>query len=247
MNRNFIFIGHRGTRISDENTIYAFNKALKYGAEYIEFDVRKTKDNKLIIIHDATLERTTIGSGLIKNLTYDEISKFKTKRNNEKIPLLSDVLEIFKRKIKFMIELKGESIRKQIMDLITENDLIKQCIFSGRNLNDILLIKKEYPESKICYNLTKGKSLTLTEFLKMGSQKQKISYDFDMINLRSNLVSSKFIEICHKNNIMTLSWDFLHYSNPLDKIKKLIRKGIDGILFDNYKNIPIIEEWLKKN
>ena len=108
MNRNFLFIGHRGTRISDENTIYAFNKALKYGAEYIEFDVRKTKDNKLIIIHDATLERTTKGSGLIKNLTYNDISKYKTKRNSSKIPLLSDVLEKFKDQIKFMIELKEE-------------------------------------------------------------------------------------------------------------------------------------------
>ncbi len=110
MNRTFICIGHRGTRILDENTIYAFTKALKYGAEYIEFDIRKTKDNKLIVIHDATLERTTIGSGLIKNLTYDQISKYKTKMNDEKIPLLSDVLEIFKGKIKFMIELKEEFI-----------------------------------------------------------------------------------------------------------------------------------------
>ena len=246
MIRNFIFIGHRGTRIFDENTIFAFKKALKSGAEYIEFDVRKTKDNKLIIIHDATLERTTTGSRLIKNLTYDEISKYKTKRNGGKIPLLLDVLEIFKGQIKFMIELKGESTRKQIMDIINERDLIEQCIFSGRNLNDILLIKKEYPKSKICYNITKGKSITLSEFLKLGSQKEKITYDFDFISLRSSLVSSKFIDICHKNNILTLSWDFLNYSNPLDKIKILIKKGIDGILFDNYQNIPIIKDWLNK-
>ena len=67
MNRTFICIGHRGTRILDENTIYAFVKALKYGAEYIEFDIRKTKDNKLVVIHDATIERTTSGEGLIKD------------------------------------------------------------------------------------------------------------------------------------------------------------------------------------
>jgi len=245
MNRTFICIGHRGTRILDENTIYAFTKALKYGAEYIEFDIRKTKDNKLIVIHDATLERTTIGSGLIKNLTYDQISKYKTKMNDEKIPLLSDVLEIFKGKIKFMIELKEKKIRTKIVDFIYNKGLINHCIFSGRSLKEILLIKKEYPESKICYNITKGVGLTLSEFLNIGSQK-KINYKFDIISLKSRLVSSKFIETCHKNRILTISWGFIDYSNPLDKIKVLIKSGIDGILFDNYKNIPVIKDWLKK-
>ena len=113
MNKNIILVGHRGTRVCDENTIYAFNKALRYGANYIEFDVRKTKDNQLIIIHDATLERTTNGIGLIKNLTYNKINQFKTKINQEHVPLLSDVLEIFIDKINFMIELKEKNIRKE--------------------------------------------------------------------------------------------------------------------------------------
>jgi len=246
MNRSFICIGHRGTRILDENTIYAFNKALKYGADYIEFDVRKTKDNKLIIIHDASLERTTKGSGLIQNLTYDEISRYKTKINNEKIPLLSEVLESFKDKTKFMIELKEGNLRSQILDIIKDMDLIEHCIFSGRSLIEIELIKKESPETRICYNITKGVGLTLPELLKLGN-KVRANYNFDIISLRSNLVNSKFIDICQKNKISTLSWDFIAYSNPLEKIKELIKRGIDGILFDNYKNIPIIKNWLKKS
>jgi glycerophosphoryl diester phosphodiesterase len=246
MNRNFISIGHRGTRILDENTIYAFTKAIKYGVDYIEFDVRKTKDNQLIVIHDMSLERTTIGSGLIKNLTYNEISKYTTKRNNEKIPLFSDVIDTFKGKIKFMIELKAENIRSQILDIIIEEDLINSCIFSGRVLKDIVLIKNEYPETKICYNITKGIGLSLSEFLKCENQ-EVINSNLDMVSLRSNLISSKFIERCRKNKLMALSWDFINYSNPLEKIKELIKNGINGILFDNYKNIPLIKDWLCKN
>ncbi len=245
MNRNFISIGHRGTRIIDENTIYAFTKAMQYGAEYIEFDIRKTKDNQLIVIHDASLERTTMGSGLIKNLTYNEISRYETKKNNEKIPLFSEVLDTFKGKIKFMIELKAENIRNQILDIIIDKGLFNNCIFSGRRLNDIVLIKKEYPETKICYNITKGIGLSLSELLTFENH-AIINYNFDMVSLRSNLVSSKFIEICHKNKILTLSWDFINYSNPLEKIKELIKNGIDGILFDNYQNIPLIKDWLRK-
>ena len=247
MNKNIILVGHRGTRVCDENTIYAFNKALRYGANYIEFDVRKTKDNQLIIIHDATLERTTNGIGLIKNLTYNKINQFKTKINQEHVPLLSDVLEIFIDKINFMIELKEKNIRKELMNLMEKKDLIEHSIFSSRNLDDLHSIKKKYPESRICYNITKGIKLTLPKFLELGSQNKKFNYKFDMISLRSSLISTKFIEICHRNQILALSWDFLHYSNSLDIIKSLIKKEIDGILFDDYKNILVIKEWLKKN
>ncbi|TFG13944.1 MAG: hypothetical protein EU535_04065 [Promethearchaeota archaeon] len=245
MHKKFIFIGHRGTRVYDENTVYAFNKATKYEADYIEFDVRKTKDNQLIIIHDATLDRTTTGTGSIKDMTYDEIIKYKTKINEEQVPLLEDVLEIFRNKIQFMIELKAENVQVPLMDLIYKNDLIKDCIFSSRNLDEILLIKKRFPDSKICYNITKGKKLTLTDFLKLKNQKNKTIHNINMISLRSSLMSSEFIEMCHKHNILAFSWDFIHYPNPLDVIKSLIRNGIDGILFDDYKNILIIKQWLK--
>ena len=69
-----ITIGHRGTRVDfDENTIGAFKKAIEYGADYIEFDIHRTKDGQLIVMHDKSLNRTTTGSGLIKNCYFTEI------------------------------------------------------------------------------------------------------------------------------------------------------------------------------
>ncbi len=61
-----------------------------------------------------------------------------------------------------------------------------------------------------------------------------------MISLKSNLISQKFIEKCHVNEIMALSWDFLGYENPISNINNLITKGIDGILFDDFNNIKKI-------
>jgi hypothetical protein len=82
--------------------------------------------------------------------------------------------------------------------------------------------------------------------MKLGME-NKLSEKPDLISLKSNLITSQFIDICHNNNILTLSWDFLNYKNPLDKIKSLVNMGIDGILFDNYKNIPIIKRWVERN
>ena len=244
MIQDFLFIGHRGTRRSfDENTILAFKKAIEYGANYIEFDVRKTKDKKLIVIHDSTLKRTTNGSGLVKNLTHKEILNFRTKINLSTIPLLTDIFNELKGKIKFMIELKETNLIDDIVKIIIENDLLGDCIISGKYLTDLLEFKKNFPQSKICYNITNGQGLSLTEFLELS--KDKIAkFKIDMISLKSSLASQEFIETCYMNEIISLSWDFLGYKNPLSKIKSLITLGVNGILFDNYNNIREIKKWL---
>ncbi|MFX1420165.1 MAG: glycerophosphodiester phosphodiesterase [Promethearchaeota archaeon] len=244
MSSEFLYIGHRGTRTNvDENTIEAFKKAIEFGANYIELDVRKTKDNKLIILHDSSLDRTTTGSGLIKNLVWAEIRNFKTKIKCNNIPLLSEVLEKFKGKTKFMIELKEQNLKDDVFDLINTKGLLKECVFSGRKLYDLLGLKEKSVQVKTCYNITKGIELSLDEFLLLGKQKM-LHYDIDMINLSSSLVTSDFIETCHSNKFLAIAWDFLQYKNPLDKIKDLIDNHIDGILFDNYRNISLIKKKL---
>jgi hypothetical protein len=67
----------------------------------------------------------------------------------------------------------------------------------------------------------------------------------EMINLRSNLLISRFIGLSHENQILILSWDFYKNKKPTAKIKCLFREGIDDILFDKYKNIKIIRPYLK--
>lgn len=118
---DFFFIGHRGTRTDlDENTLLAFNKSLEFGANYIEFDVRKTKDEQLVILHDPTLDRTTIGKGNLRRFTYKELKNFKTIIDYTYIPLLSEVLKKLKGKIKFIIEVKDEKISNKIVRIIKD-------------------------------------------------------------------------------------------------------------------------------
>jgi len=246
MTTKLLFIGHRGTRAnSDENTIEAFKKALEFGANCVEFDVRKTKDEKIVIIHDSTLDRTTTGSGLIKSLDYNEVLKYGTKNHKYKIPLLSETLKDLKGRIKFMIELKEDDLKDTILNLVKNYNLLDDCIFSGRNLTVLEHIKSAYTNSKICYNITKGLELKIGEFLNLGKLK-KLKFKPDMISLRSNLVNVEFIEICHANNIKSLAWDFISCSDPLSIIKSMINMGIDGILFDDHRNIVKIKRWLEK-
>lgn len=153
MKREFLFIGHRGTRTDlDENTIAAFKKAIKFGANYIEFDVRRTKDGKFVILHDKFLNRTTTGSGLLKNYNYEIVSKIITRNNFSNIPLLTDVLLELKGKTKFTIDLKEKGLKNDVLKLVEEESLLENSIFSGRLLRDVKTIKNHYPRITSCFN-----------------------------------------------------------------------------------------------
>jgi len=241
MRSKFYYIGHRGCRInSDENTISAFIEALKCGANYIEFDIHKTKDNKLVILHDATLERTTNGFGNVNNMIYEELLNFRTKEKKSKIPLLSEVIALLKNKIKFIIDLKGENVRPLLVKYLKDQNMIDYCIFSGRNLSELCLLKSELPKSQICYNITKGEGLSLVQLYKQKNLPNQI----DFISLDSHLINQDFLNICHNQKILVFSWNFICYAKPLEKIKFLVSMGIDGILFDDCRNISLIKDWI---
>ncbi len=241
---NFLYIGHRGTRKNyDENTIGAFSRALNIGANCIELDIHKTEDDKIVVIHDPTFDRTTNGHGLVRDSKYSEIKALRTTEHNEEIPLLTDILSKFEGKVKFMIELKGENVLDSLLTII-DPIFLSRKIISSRKVSELKTIKEKVSNAKICYNITKGIGLSLEKFLDLG-KKGDLLFNFDMVSLRASLVEKRFIETCHKNKILALSWDFMKYDNPLEKQKHLIKLGIDGILFDDYKNIKPIKKMVK--
>ena len=244
MKCEFLFIGHRGTRTDlDENTIAAFKTAIKSGANYLEFDVRSTKDGKIVILHDKFLNRTTTGLGLLKNFNYEVVSKIRTRNNSLKIPLLTDVLLELKGKVKFMIDLKEEGIEKVVLKLIQEHSLLENSIFSGRLLQELKTIKNNYPNTATCYNITKSIDFTLDDFMNLTIQ-NKINFKPDLISLKSTLITQSFIDFCKKTKILPLAWDFILFKDSLYQIKSLIKMGIEGILFDRHKNITKIKSWM---
>lgn len=107
-------IGHRGVAaLAPENTLSSFKLAKIQNIDWIEFDVRLTKDNELIIFHDDTLERTTNGVGLVHEqllsqiMTLDAGSWFNSDYKNEPVPQFSNALtELINLNLYLNIELK---------------------------------------------------------------------------------------------------------------------------------------------
>lgn len=99
--KNIMIVGHRGIRsLYPENTMVSFRAALELKLDLIEFDVHFTKDKKIVVCHDADIERTTNGSGLIGDMTLEELKtydagiKMGEEFAGECIPTLEEVLDL---------------------------------------------------------------------------------------------------------------------------------------------------------
>ncbi len=109
--------GHRGNGIDrPEQTLAAYRRAVELGATFIEFDVRVTKDNQLVVFHDATLERTTNGTGRVIDHTVSELRDldagawFASEFAGERVPMLEDLLAFLQdASVIGCVEVKAES------------------------------------------------------------------------------------------------------------------------------------------
>ena len=98
--------GHRGNPAEHpENTLASYRSAVELGVDLIECDVHLTSDDRLIVIHDHTLDRTTDGSGMVRDKTLAELREFDA-GGGERLPLLDEVVEVARGRAAVAVELK---------------------------------------------------------------------------------------------------------------------------------------------
>jgi glycerophosphoryl diester phosphodiesterase len=114
-----LIIAHRGdSALRPENTLASFASALEAGADIVELDVQLTRDGHVVVIHDASVDRTTNGTGRLAELTLLELRKlsagypalFGAAYAGERVPTLPEVLAFLKGRARALIEIKRESV-----------------------------------------------------------------------------------------------------------------------------------------
>jgi glycerophosphoryl diester phosphodiesterase len=138
-----IVIGHRGDKLyAPENTLSSFKQAAEKGADAVEFDVKLTADQQVIVLHDPTVDRTTNGSGKVAKLSLEEIRRFDAgiqypgKFPNEKIPTLEEVFETVGRRLFMNIELTNYStpndgLVTKVVELVKNHGMENRVLFSS--------------------------------------------------------------------------------------------------------------------
>ncbi len=150
-NAEKLIIAHRGASgDAKENTIESFEKALDLGADMIEFDVRRTKDDILIAFHDEMIQ-----GGSVKELPYETIRQT-TRNQGFDIPSLEEVLKWARGKIKLDVELKEEGYERETLELLLRYLEKDQFLVTSFNDASIRVIKERYPDIEAGLILGKG-------------------------------------------------------------------------------------------
>lgn len=118
-----LICAHRGAHNNvPENSLASFRKAIELGLDIFELDIRATKDDSLVIMHDKTVDRTTDGHGAVADLTFEEIRrlhlKFGDKVTEEKVPTLEEALTVAKGKILVDLDIKVNKF-SEILAVVT--------------------------------------------------------------------------------------------------------------------------------
>lgn len=154
---------HRGaSHYAPENTLPAFALAAAQGADGIELDVHLSKDGELVVIHDETLDRTTDGTGLVRDHTLAQLQALCADNHmpgfaDARIPTLREVLELIRpTPLLVNIELKTgvlwyEGIEQKALDLVREMGMADRVIWSSFNHYSIEEVRRLAPEAETAY------------------------------------------------------------------------------------------------
>lgn len=220
-----LIYSHRGeSKYAPENTMSAFYLASLMNCDGIECDIRKTKDDKLVLIHDKSVDRTSNCNGEVSNYTLDKLNMCDFGNKNykgEKIVTLTDFLNYFSDKnIKLFLEVKESGYEKLIWDTI-----------SKYNISNIEIISFKYD--------VLNEFRKLSNILKLGwlvyfiSEKEIV--DCKKININqviclSTALSKLDVKKLRDNSIEIGAWGIKNKAE-LERIDNL---EIDSVVYDSY-------------
>lgn len=210
-------LGHRGAKGErPENTIEGISYALELGLSAIEIDIHLTADNRLVVIHDDSLDRTTNGSGLVREISSDVIRELDA-GNGEKIPFLEEVLDLFdKFSFVLFIEVKAVGCEKLLTSLIKEREIHHKVIV--KSFNHRIVKKVKEIDSKI-------KTACLLYGLPVNAVNIIENARADGISISVSTVDQALVELCHHHNYKVTVWNV----NKIEDLKTFVEMGVDYI------------------
>ncbi|MED2942224.1 glycerophosphodiester phosphodiesterase family protein [Bacillus swezeyi] len=241
-------IAHRGASgYAPENTMAAFDRALKMKSDYIELDVQMSKDGELVVIHDTTVNRTTdIDSQLpvpVQDLTLDELRKldagsyFGSEFAGERIPTFEEVLDRYKGKIGMLIELKEPArypgIEEKVAAALKERRMDKpkhdKVIIQSFNFESVRKIHELLP------SMPTGVLTWLSSDLTNVKLKEFSGYaDYVNANLKNVAADATLVSRIHALGMKITPWTVRSRA----EVAPLLQAGVDGIVTDYPDYVP---------
>lgn len=198
-----IIIAHRGaSAYAEENTLESFKKALDAGADMIEFDIRRTKDNTFIAYHDRLLHDKPINE-----LTHREIESSLQSRDIH-VPTIEEILSFLKGKIRMDVEIKEEGYENELIELIGRYFDMDEFIVTSFNDSSVREIRSNFPwvRAGLILGKPKPKKYFRTRFSELFPMKRCKMAKADLLVPHFKLLRFGFLNRAGKNRKPVYVW-----------------------------------------
>jgi len=237
-------IAHRGfSGRAPENTLAAISEAIAIGADMAEIDVTLTADERVVVIHDETLDRTTTGAGKVADHSFNDIrgldagSWFAPQFAGEKVPTLSEVLDMTKGRILLNVEIKSEAVDRGISDKVAaaigDRGMANQVVVSSFSPTALEQMHAVAPaiRTAVLYNPELQRGQDPTEIVH--------SLGASAFNIRGSRLKAEMLRSCREHGIPI----GVYTVDKPKKMKRWVKKGISAI-FTNHPDrlIEILKE-----
>jgi len=224
-------IGHRGApAVAPENTMAAFRRAVAMGVDCIETDLHLSRDGRLVIIHDNTLNRTTSGDGLVKNFTFTELRELDAGRwfgedfAGEKLPAVEELLDLAgQADLSLYLEIKGGAgygVERAVISALRGRKEAKATVvlcFDSSVLDRIHQLDRLLMTGLL---FDSGAEDMVREAVRVGARQ---------IAPRGDCVTPELIADAHRRGLKIVTWTI----NDPTQMRGLANLGVDGIM-SNY-------------
>ena len=244
-----LVIAHQGgDGIWPGDTMFAFENAVKIGVDVLEMDAHITKDRQIVLMHDEEVDRTTNGTGLVEDLTLDELKQldaaykwsnddgntFPFRGQRIQVPTLEELFQTFPQ-MHYVIEIKltRNPIDKPLCDLIREHNMQDNVVVASFHDEAMQNFRAICPEVA-----TSASRSEVTTFVLLGKiflsglvapQYESIQPPYDPAESKNiPIMTRRFIREAHAKNIAVEPWTV---DDP-ELMKQYIEWGVDGIMTD---------------
>jgi glycerophosphoryl diester phosphodiesterase len=229
----FIVIAHRGDHvIYPENTIEAYQEAIKNEADYVEIDLRTTKDSQLVSIHDATVNRTSTGTGKVNEHTLTELlqlqikSRDTTDQHEYHIPTFAEILKLCKGRINIYLDFK-DADPLAALRMIKRYGMEKQVLVYINSKEQYLGWRKVSPAMPLMLSLPGNVK-------DVAGMKQFIDqYEPDVLDGGYHQYSNDMV--AYANSLGLPVWPDIQSAREADNWDLAISKGLTGLQTDHPK------------
>ncbi len=238
--------GHRGASSeAPENTLPSFERALEYGVPYLELDCHATRDGEIVVLHDAELERTTDGRGLVSELSFSELERldagyrfttdghsFPFRGRGVRVPRFAEILQAFPgTRLNLEVKQAEPPIAAEVVRLVRQANAAKR----------VLLASAEEPILAGIVALDPGtafgsSTVDVIEFVKAAAEARLESFvprghalQIPPDAFGRPLVTRELVEAAHALDLFVHVWTI----NEADEMRRLLALGVDGLMSDS--------------